>query len=184
MKSLEYVHIQMHISSKEISEKLPKIISYKEAVDMIATLRSEGKTVVFAQGVFDILHDGHVQFLREAKSKGDILIVGIENDAGVRKNKGQTRPLNSQEKRLDVLRELASVDYVFAFDDDLIYDEPGDEIAYIKRYNDLLPNFVAVSSWDPYLSQIQKRVEKAGTTIYPIDIKVADLSTTTIKNRL
>jgi D-glycero-beta-D-manno-heptose 1-phosphate adenylyltransferase len=77
-----------------------------------------GKKLVFTNGVFDILHAGHVQYLAEAKLMGDLLVVGLNSDASARAlGKGPNRPVNSQEDRAAVLRALRSVDAVIIFDD-------------------------------------------------------------------
>lgn len=89
-----------------------------EISTIIQRARSEGKTIVFTNGCFDILHRGHVAYLQKAKSLGDILIVGMNTDASVQKLKGPDRPVNTLEDRAFVLAALKSVDYVIAFDED------------------------------------------------------------------
>jgi rfaE bifunctional protein nucleotidyltransferase chain/domain len=79
---------------------------------------TEGKKVVFTNGCFDILHRGHVSYLNEAKAQGDILVLGLNSDASVRRLKGETRPVNSEEDRKFVLENLKSMDYVFIFEED------------------------------------------------------------------
>jgi rfaE bifunctional protein nucleotidyltransferase chain/domain len=74
-----------------------------------------GKTIVFTNGCFDILHAGHVRYLAAAKRLGDILVVGLNGDASVRELKGEGRPLNSQEDRAEVMAALEAVDYVIIF---------------------------------------------------------------------
>jgi len=82
----------------------------------------EGKRVVFTNGCFDILHAGHVTYLAEAKKLGDILVVGINSDASVRRLKGNDRPVNNVSDRLLLLSALESVDYVVAFEEDTPYE--------------------------------------------------------------
>lgn len=82
---------------------------------MSARQRAQGKKVVFTNGVFDILHVGHVNYLSKAKSSGDILIVGLNSDNSVRSIKGPTRPLQSQKDRARILLALRSVDHVVLF---------------------------------------------------------------------
>ncbi len=74
-----------------------------------------GKTVVFTNGCFDLLHTGHVRYLAAAKKLGDLLVVGLNGDASVRELKGAGRPLNSQEDRAEVMAALEAVDYVIIF---------------------------------------------------------------------
>jgi rfaE bifunctional protein nucleotidyltransferase chain/domain len=90
--------------------------------------RSAGKRVVFTNGVFDILHPGHVRYLQAARAHGDVLIVGINSDASVRRNKGPERPINPQGERAEVLAALACVDAVSIFDD----DTPADIIRRVQ----------------------------------------------------
>jgi D-glycero-beta-D-manno-heptose 1-phosphate adenylyltransferase len=75
----------------------------------------KGKTIVFTNGCFDLLHAGHVRYLAAAKRLGDILVVGLNGDASVRSLKGKGRPLNSQEDRAEVMAGLEAVDYVIIF---------------------------------------------------------------------
>lgn len=90
-----------------------------EARDFAARARKDGKTVVFTNGVFDILHPGHIRYLRDARALGDILIVGVNSDRSVRAlNKAPDRPIHSEAERCEVLSALASVDAVVIFDED------------------------------------------------------------------
>ncbi len=76
------------------------------------------KKIVFTNGCFDILHSGHVSYLNEAKSLGDVLIVGLNSDLSVKRLKGESRPINSEQDRKFVLENLKAVDYVIIFEDD------------------------------------------------------------------
>lgn len=87
-----------------------------------ATLQQQGKTVAFTNGCFDILHAGHVTYLRQAAKLADALVVGLNSDASVRRLKGPTRPVNAQDDRALVLASLRSVDYVCIFDEDTPYE--------------------------------------------------------------
>lgn len=89
-----------------------------DAITLVQRLRAGGKTVVFTNGVFDLLHPGHVRYLQHARSLGDALIVGLNSDRSVRANKGQGRPINPEEERTEILEALACVDGVVVFDDD------------------------------------------------------------------
>jgi rfaE bifunctional protein nucleotidyltransferase chain/domain len=83
---------------------------------------TKGKRVVFTNGCFDILHRGHVSYLNEAKAQGDILVLGLNSDASVKRLKGESRPVNSEQDRKFVLENLKSMDYVFIFDEDTPYN--------------------------------------------------------------
>ena len=80
--------------------------------------RAAGRRIVFTNGVFDILHPGHVRSLQAARRHGDLLIVGLNSDASVRRNKGPARPINPENERAEVLAALACVDAVAVFDED------------------------------------------------------------------
>lgn len=86
--------------------------------DKIAALKKEGKKIVFTNGVFDIIHRGHVAYLNEAKALGDYLIVGLNADASVKRLKGDTRPVNKEEDRKFVMENLKAVDDVIIFTED------------------------------------------------------------------
>jgi rfaE bifunctional protein nucleotidyltransferase chain/domain len=95
-----------------------KLVDRVELVDELRLAREDGLKVVFTNGCFDILHMGHVQYLSDAKTLGDLLVVGLNGDASVRKLKGEGRPVVPEEDRAGVLCALSSVDYVCVFDED------------------------------------------------------------------
>lgn len=95
----------------------------EDAVDLVARERKAGRIVVFTNGVFDILHPGHVRYLRDARALGDLLIVGVNSDRSVRAlGKAPDRPINPEHERAEVLAALASVDAVVIFDEDTPHD--------------------------------------------------------------
>ncbi|HRX29096.1 MAG TPA: D-glycero-beta-D-manno-heptose 1-phosphate adenylyltransferase [Saprospiraceae bacterium] len=87
-------------------------------MDWLSLQKKEGKTLVFTNGCFDLLHKGHVQYLEEAKMQGDILIVGINSDTSVKRLKGEERPIQNLDNRMNVLAALESVDAVIPFEED------------------------------------------------------------------
>ncbi len=98
---------------------LEEVILPRERVAaIVAEEQAAGARCVFTNGVFDLLHVGHVQFLWRARSLGDLLIVGLNSDASTRRIKGPTRPLIPQDERAETLAALAMVDYVTIFDED------------------------------------------------------------------
>lgn len=106
-------------------------------------LRAGGRSLVFTNGCFDILHAGHVDYLAFARQQGDALLVGLNSDASVRGSKGPARPIVPQAERARVLAALESVDYVVVFDE----AEPADLIA------DVLPDvLVKGADWAHYVS--------------------------------
>lgn len=94
------------------------VLSRADAVAWVAARRAAGETIVFTNGVFDLLHPGHVRYLDVARSLGDALIVGVNGDASVRRNKGPARPITPEHERAEMLAALASVDAVVIFDED------------------------------------------------------------------
>jgi len=106
-------------------------------------LRKAGKTLVFTNGCFDILHTGHLDYLLFARQQGDALVIGMNSDASVKKNKGPSRPIVPENERAKMLAALEVVDYVVLFD----ADEPRDLIAAI------LPDIlVKGEDWEHYVS--------------------------------
>lgn len=151
-----------------------KILTNEELIDERARLRQAEKKLVFTNGVFDILHVGHVRYLALARELGDALVVAINSDASVRALKGEARPLVNQNERAEVLAALSSIDYVTIFDD----VSPRSLIA------ELLPD-VLVKGGDYALNQIHGReeVEAAGGRVVSLPL-VAGASTTAILERI
>jgi D-glycero-beta-D-manno-heptose 1-phosphate adenylyltransferase len=98
------------------------MFSVAEAIALVARLRAAHKTVVFTNGVFDLLHPGHLRYLQHARSLGDALIVGVNSDRSVRANKGPGRPMNPEAERAELLAALACVDAVAIFDEETPYE--------------------------------------------------------------
>ena len=144
-----------------------KILTHEALMNEREHLHRAGKKLVFTNGVFDILHVGHVRYLAQARELGDALVVAINSDASVRELKGEARPLVSQNDRAEVLAALSSVDYVTVFDD----ISPRSLIAK------LLPD-VLVKGGDYALDQIHGReeVEAAGGCV--ISLPFVDGSST------
>lgn len=94
-----------------------KLVEVQEFVDIREKLRVENKTIVATGGCFDILHAGHVIYLNEAATMGDVLIVLLNSDISVKKNKGDIRPINSQRNRVIVLSGLECVEYIIVFEE-------------------------------------------------------------------
>lgn len=95
-----------------------RVLTQEQTRQFVADARAAGRHIVFTNGVFDLLHPGHVRYLQEARALGDLLIVGLNADASVRRNKGPERPINPQDERAEVLAALACVDAVVIFDED------------------------------------------------------------------
>ncbi len=133
-----------------------KILSLEKLLGVRQSLRAGGKRLVFTNGVFDLLHVGHVRYLAEARGLGDVLVVAINSDRSVRQLKGDGRPIVNEAERAEILSALRQVDYVTIFDD----ISPRTLIAQ------LLPD-VLVKGGDYNLDEIHGReeVEAAGGSV-------------------
>lgn len=132
---------------------MAKILDHGALIQERRRLRSEGKRLVFTNGCFDLLHPGHVRYLREARSLGDALVVALNSDRSVRVLKGEGRPILNERERAEVVAALQVVDYVIIFDE----ETPRELIA------ELLPD-VLVKGGDWPLDEIvgRQEVEAAG----------------------
>jgi len=153
---------------------IEKIISPEQMFGERQRLRAAGKRLVFTNGVFDLLHVGHVRYLAEARALGDALVVAINSDRAVRELKGPDRPVFDQAERAEILAALRSVDYVTIFDD----ISPRSLIAT------LLPD-VLVKGGDYQLDQIHGReeVEAAGGNVISLPF-VEGASTSNLIERM
>lgn len=109
-------------SSLHKSSSTSHIKTFEEIEKLAKKFHELGKKIVFTNGCFDILHAGHVKYLEVAKSYGDVLIVGVNDDNSIKKLKGPTRPINNQDDRAYILASLESVDYVVIFEEDTPYE--------------------------------------------------------------
>jgi D-beta-D-heptose 7-phosphate kinase/D-beta-D-heptose 1-phosphate adenosyltransferase len=92
------------------------VVALDEAAAHARAWQAEGRTVVFTNGVFDLLHPGHVRYLARARAEGNALIVAVNCDASVRENKGPTRPVHPEQERAELISALSCVDLVLVFD--------------------------------------------------------------------
>ena len=95
-----------------------RILTLDEAAALVDGLRAQGRRVVFTNGVFDLLHPGHVRYLERARAEGDALVVAVNSDRSVRAIKGPARPVIPEQERAELVAALASVDAVLIFDED------------------------------------------------------------------
>lgn len=95
-----------------------KTITFSKLVSIVEKLKSSGKKVVFTNGCFDILHKGHIHYLRASKELGDILVIGLNSDKSVKRLKGESRPINVEVDRAYLLEALEFVDFIVIYDDD------------------------------------------------------------------
>lgn len=95
---------------------MAKVIADREELGReVSRLRSEGKSIIFCNGAFDIIHVGHVRYLEGAKAEGDVLIVGVNTDESIRRYKGKDRPLQPLEARMEIVASFSAVDIVTCF---------------------------------------------------------------------
>ena len=136
-----------------------KLKARKDLVKIVKDLKAKGKRIVFTNGCFDLLHIGHVRYLEEAKTRGDVLVVGVNSDPSVRKLKGPKRPILPEEERAEILSGLGCVDYVTLFD----------EIDPLKLITSLHPD-VLVKGGDWAKEQIvgREEVERSGGEVFVI----------------
>ena len=96
--------------------------SLDEGAALVERLRADGRAIVFTNGVYDLIHPGHVRYLQAARALGDALVVGVNSDRSVRANKGPGRPVNPEGERAELIAALACVDAAIVFDEDTPYE--------------------------------------------------------------
>jgi rfaE bifunctional protein nucleotidyltransferase chain/domain len=154
--------------------KSDKIITVAQASDLTKDLQKSNKKVVFTNGCFDLIHPGHVDYLRKAKACGDILIIGLNSDASIQRLKGKERPINDFYFRSTILAALEFVDYIVKFEDDT-------PLYLIKQ---ILPNILIKGS-DYTIDRIvgAKEVLEKGGEVKTIDF-LEGFSSTLIINKI
>jgi rfaE bifunctional protein nucleotidyltransferase chain/domain len=146
------------------------LLDTESAARLAAGLRAQGRRVVFTNGVFDLLHPGHIRYLREARALGDALIVAVNSDRSVRANKGPGRPITPEQERAEVLAALAAVDAVVIFDE----ETPHEIVSRIQP--DVL---VKGADWGPGNIVGRDVVEARGGRVVRMDL-APGFSTTTL----
>ncbi len=136
-----------------------KILGRAEMAAERKRLRERGVKVVFTNGCFDLLHPGHVRYLRQARSLGDRLIVAVNGDAAVARLKGEGRPLTPLAERMEILAALACVDYVVAFDEETPFE----------IIEEIVPDvLVKGGDWTPDRIVGRERVEREGGKVFSL----------------
>jgi D-beta-D-heptose 7-phosphate kinase/D-beta-D-heptose 1-phosphate adenosyltransferase len=149
-----------------------RILSAAEAADWASRLRRDGRNVVFTNGVFDLLHPGHVRYLQEARALGDALVVAVNSDRSVRANKGPSRPINPEGERAELIGSLACVDAVVIFDE----DAPHEIVSRLQP--DIL---VKGADWGPDNIVGRDVVEARGGRVVRIELQPGFSSTDLIR---
>jgi rfaE bifunctional protein nucleotidyltransferase chain/domain len=151
-----------------------RIMTHERVAAFVAAERAGGRRVVFTNGVFDLLHPGHVRYLQKARALGDVLIIGLNADDSVRRNKGPRRPINTHDERAEVLAALSSVDAVVIFNE----DTPAEIVGLVKP--DIL---VKGADWPADQIVGRTTVEARGGKVVRIPLEPG-YSTTAIVNRI
>ena len=153
---------------------LSKIVKLKDLVQKISILRVSGRTIVFTNGCFDILHVCHVRYLAAARSEGDVLVVGLNSDESTRSIKQENRPIVSQDQRAEVLAGLECVDYI------TVFNEPDP----LKLIQALKPDvLVKGADWKEEDIIGADVVKEGGGKVVRVDV-VPDISTSRIIKRI
>jgi rfaE bifunctional protein nucleotidyltransferase chain/domain len=151
-----------------------RVLTQPQTRALVERLRSEGRRIVFTNGVFDVLHPGHVRYLQQARSFGGALIVGVNADASVRRNKGPARPINPESERAEVVAALEVVDAVVVFGE----DTPAEIIRLVQP--DVL---VKGADWPPDQIVGRDTVEARGGQVILVTVEQG-YSTTSIVEKV
>ena len=150
------------------------VISIEDCEELRARWRDEGRTVVFTNGCFDLLHPGHVRLLERAREHGDVLLVAINSDRSVTAIKGPGRPIQTQRQRAEILAALEAVDAVTVFDEDT-------PCSFLER---LLPDVLVKGADWSHLIVGREIVEEAGGKVFPLPFEPGYSTTDIVKTIL
>ncbi len=154
------------------------ILKVSEAIEFSNELKKKGKRVVLVGGCFDVIHLGHVEFLKKAKEKADYLFVLLENDEKIKKIKGPNRPINTQEDRAKVLGAIRFVDIIIMLPPFWTNEQYDDII------EQLCPTLIATTSGDPYRAHKERQAKKTGSILVDVIEQVDNKSTSAIAKLL
>ena len=138
------------------------MLTLDEAAAFVTAAKARGQRVVFTNGVFDLLHPGHVRYLQTARSLGDVLIVGVNSDRSVRENKGPSRPIMPERERAEVLEALSVVDAA------VVFDEPTPQVIIDRLRPDVL---VKGADWAADAIVGRETVEAGGGKVVRVPIE-------------
>lgn len=160
----------------KISEN--KILTTQQAITLSEKLRNEGKKIVLAGGCFDILHAGHISFLKRAKEQGGTLFILLESDDAIKKTKGDNRPINTQADRAEMLASLLMTDYIVLLEGTLTNDDYDKLILAIK------PDIIATTKADPYRIHKERQAKLVRAKVVDVTKMLRTKSTTKISDLL
>jgi rfaE bifunctional protein nucleotidyltransferase chain/domain len=143
-------------------KQMGRIVSQEELIALVSRAKRGPRRIVFTNGCFDLLHPGHIRTLEEARSLGDVLVVGLNRDASVRESKGESRPLVAENERAELLAALEAVDFVVLFGE----STPRELIGQ------LLPDvLVKGADWGSTEIVGREEVERAGGRVISIPLE-------------
>lgn len=149
-----------------------KIISLSKIKSLSAKLKKDNQKIVLAGGCFDILHVGHIEFLKNAKKSGHVLFLLLESDESIKKLKGERRPINNQKNRAQILAAIESVDYVIPL------EKPFKTPDYNQLVENIKPDIIAITSGDPNLEHKKSQAKSVGGKVKIVLKHMPDHSTT------
>ncbi len=149
-----------------------KILNINQGIKTAKKLRKEGKRIVLAGGIFDILHVGHIKFLEKAKKKGDVLFVLLESDETARKLKGEKRPINNQRTRALVLSALEAVNYT------ILLPRMKNDKDYDRLITLIKPMVIAISENDANIKHKKRQAKIIGAKVVSVTAQISNQSTT------
>ena len=151
---------------------MDRVIKTKEAIKISKKLRDRKKSIVLVGGCFDILHLGHIKFLKNSKNLGDMLFVLLENDESVKKLKGKDRPVNNQIERAQILSSLSIVDYV------ILLPQMKTDRDYDKLITQIKPAFIGATQDDPNISHKIRQAKMIDAKVKIVTKRIKSKSTT------
>ena len=154
------------------------IILKTQELNKISDLKSAEQKLVLVGGCFDILHVGHIEFLKKAKKEGDILIVLLESDEKIKKLKGKTRPINTQKTRGKILSNLPFVDYIICLPN---FKNNNDYETLVKQIE---PDIIALTAGEPVFEWEKDYVNETGGKIVEVIDRIKEHSTTELTQRV
>lgn len=154
-----------------------KILTIDKAIEISTNLQKQNKTVVLIGGCFDILHTGHLEFIEHAKKEGNVLMILLESDEGIKKQKGEQRPINTQQKRARMLQALELVDYVIPIPE-------LDSTEYDAIITHIHPNILATTKGDPNRTHKERQAQKIQAQVIDVVDLIKDASTSRLAKLL
>ena len=155
-----------------------KILNVNDAIKVTRKLKRHNKTIVLTGGFFDILHTGHIKFLRNAKKEGDYLFVLLEDDDKARNIKGPKRPINLQKDRAKILSTLDTVDYI------VLLKNMTNDAAYDKIILQITPHVIATTYGDPYIKHKRRQAKLVKGRVACVIKRIYNHSTTQLAENL